>query len=149
MDGQVPIRLYGARWLAGVANAKDHLPARPALQDHPIHLLVLHLVDAQRQPRPFAALGQISATTWDDHGNRRQVSRRIQCHLAAPLPVSMTSCRRPSGLRRTTAVGVSSQEDLGAVPSGRIEIAQTESLLMRPHTQIGTLNVARAMLPYC
>ena len=118
-----------------MANAKDHLPARPALQDHPIHLSVLHLADTQRLPRPFAALGQISATARGSYESRRQVSRRVQYHLAAPLPVSMTSCRRPSGLRRTTAVGVSSQEDLGAVLSGRIRIAQTESLLMRPHTQ--------------
>ena len=91
MDGQVLIRLYGARWLAGVANAKDHLPARPALQDHPIHLLVLHLVGAQRQPRPFAALGQISAIARGSYESRRQVSRRVHRHLAAPLPVFMSS----------------------------------------------------------
>ena len=128
-----------------MANSKDPPSARHTLQNHPIHLLVLHLVGTQRQPRPFAELGQISATTWDDHGNRRQVSRRLQCHLATPLPVSMISCRRPSGLRRTTAVGVSSQEDLGAVLSGHIKIAETESLLLGPHTQISTLSVARAL----
>ena len=146
MDGQALIRLYGARWLAGVANAKDPPSARHTLQNHPIHLLVLHLVGAQRQPRAFVALGQISATARGSYESRRQVSRRVQYHLAAPLPVSMTSCRRPSGLRRTTAVGVSSQEDLGAVLSGRIKIAETESLLLVPHTQISTLSVARALL---
>ena len=129
-----------------MANSKDPPSARHALQNHPSHLLVLHLVGTQRQPRPFAELGQISATTWDDQGKRRQVSRRLQCHLATPLPVSMISCRRPSGLRRTIAIGVSSQENLGAVLSGRIKIAQTESLLLVPHTQISTLSVARALL---
>lgn len=128
-----------------MANSKDPPSARHTLQNHPIHLLVLHLVGAQRQPRPFAALGQISATARGSYESRRQVSRRVQYHLAAPLPVSMTSCRRPSGLRRTTAVGVSSQEDLGAVLSGRIKIAETESLLLGSHTQISTLNVVRAL----
>lgn len=91
------------------------------------------------------ASGRMSTTARDNYGNRRQESRCIQCHLAAPLLVSLTSCHRPSGLRRTTAVGVSSQEDLGAVLSGRIKIAETESLLLGSHTQISTLNVARAL----
>lgn len=92
------------------------------------------------------ASGRMSTTARDNYGNRRQGSRCIQCHLAAPLLVSLTSCRRPSGLRRTIAIGVSSQENLGAVLSGRIKIAHTESLLLVPHTQISTLSVARALL---
>ena len=74
-----------------MANSKDPPSARHTLQNHPIHLLVLHLVGAQRQPRPFAALGQISATARGSYESRRQVSRRVHRHLAALLPVSMSS----------------------------------------------------------
>lgn len=134
MDGQALIRLLQNQKESLLAWLMLKTPsARPAMQDHPIHLPVLHLADAQRQPRRFAPPGQVPTTACDNFENRRQGSRLTQCHLATPLLVPLTFCRYPSGLRRTIAVEVSSE---------RTKIAQIQSLLLAPRAQVRTMKVA-------
>ena len=78
MDGQALIRLLQNQKESLLAWLMLKTPsARPALQDHPIHLPVLHLADAQRQPRRSSAHASIlllhSAKYQQPHGTIMEI----------------------------------------------------------------------------